>query len=124
MTTPAEVMTFLRKNYPIVENDENDSIVKFVWRWEDGRTQIVLIQILGTLLRVMSPFAKKSAISADKALTSSVSIFGVVLIGDFYCLTHTVLLENADTNEIEEPIRIVAIHADEFEKALGMGDSL
>jgi hypothetical protein len=120
MATPAEAVAYLRQNFKILS--ENGSLLSFGWNLEGGRTQLVIVEVRDNLLRILSRVAKGGTVSAEKLLTENDSIWGVALLEGDYYLTHTVLLENADANEIAGPLEIVAIHADELEEKLGLGD--
>ena len=121
MATRAEALAFIKGNFKV--EDLGDDFLKLVWNFEDtGRSQLVFVEVRDSLLIVLSPIADVGAVSADKIIDLSESIFGVVKRGELLCLTHVVLLENADANEIEAPLELVAVHADELEEALGLGD--
>ena len=95
----------------------------------DGRSQMALIgryDFEGDNLdhiRVMSPFAKTSDISAEQAL-SQAKLFGVCSTGTYYCLTDSIPIAEADANDVLVPLQLLSLLADQAEQAFGTHDSL
>lgn len=121
MATVLEVKSFLRKNLRIEELD-GTGIMKVHWELESGRTQVVLIDFTEKFMRILSPFAEEGKINVERALDVNEQVWGISKVLGLYSLTHVVLLENADPNEIMEPLLVVAAAADEVERKLGLGD--
>jgi hypothetical protein len=120
MASQAQVKEFLRKNYKIASEDGN--LLAFGFNLPNNRSQLVLVEVREELMRVLSRVANESQVSADRLLSESDSIFGIAKIEDAFWVTHVVFLDNVDSNEISEPIRIVCVLADELEMKLGLGD--
>jgi hypothetical protein len=121
MATSAEAISFIKSNFKV--EDLGDNLLKMLWTFtETNRSQLLFVEVRDSVLLVLSPFAGAGQVSADKALEISESIFGIVKRADQLFLTHVVLLENADANEIAAPLELVAVHADDLEEALGLGD--
>lgn len=120
MATSAEVINFIKSKFKIASEEGN--LLSMWWTVEDDRSQVVFIETRESLMIVSSPIAEVSDVSADKVLNASDSVFGITVTADAYMLTHVVFLENADANEIEEPLELVAAHADTIQRKLGLGD--
>ncbi len=120
MATRAEALNFIKSNFKV--EDLGDDFLKMVWTFENGRSQLVFAEVRDSLVLVLSPIAEVGRVTADKILDISESVWGIIKRGDLYFLTHVILLENADANEISGPLEILAVHADELEEALGLGD--
>ncbi len=120
MATRAEALSFIKSNFQV--EDLGDDFLKMVWTFENGRSQLVFAEVRDSLVLVLSPIAEVGRVTAEKILDVSESVWGIIKRGDLYFLTHVILLENADPNEISGPLEILAVHADELEEALGLGD--
>ena len=120
MATSAEALAFLRSKFKIASED--GSVLSMWWTVDDDRSQLVFVETRETLMVVSSPIAEVSDVSAAKVLEASDSVFGITITADAYMLTHVVFLENADANEIEEPLELLAAHADTIQRKLGLAD--
>ena len=75
------------------------------------------------MLLVMSPFAKSSDISADKAIDLA-SPYAITRMGEFWVTTDMVPIANFDESEFWFSANLVGIVADNLESKLGGGDVL
>lgn len=75
------------------------------------------------MLLVMSPFAKSSDISADKAVDLA-SPYAITRMGEFWVTTDMVPIANFDESEFWFSANLVGIVADNLESELGGGDVL
>jgi hypothetical protein len=123
MATKAEVRAFLDKNYVLEEIE--GGILKFVFRTDQDRTQLVFAVVDDVKAQFFSPFATTNDVSAEQALDAADSTsFGVKKFGSWYCIVNVNPLDNLDANEIEVSLNILSGIADEIEKNLGLGDNL
>jgi hypothetical protein len=122
MATQKEAIQFIRDNFPSENVDE--SLIKIVVGWDDGRSQLVFAEVLETVIAVSSPFAERTAISAEQAINANTSIFGIGMAGDWFALKHVLPLADLDASELQIGISGLAEIADELEKKLGLGDKL
>lgn len=116
MATRAEVMSHLR-SYSDIE-DLGDGDFKIDWRLDSGRSQMVVMKVLDTVLIMDSPYAKEDDITAAKALGLA-KVFGIAKIGEFYTFRHVVLMEDLDQSEISNALALVAGLADKAEAEVG-----
>ena len=75
------------------------------------------------MLLVMSPFAKSSDISADKAVDLA-SPYAITRMGEFWVTSDMVPIANFDESEFWFSAKLVGIVADNLESHLGGGDVL
>jgi len=120
VATRGEAMKYLRGINGIKEGD--DGLFSYVVRWDDGRSQLVLIRVVDEFIVLSSAFANKDDISAHKALDLAV-IFGVTDMGGYYGLRHVIFLEDLDESEILNGVGWLAARADILESKVG-GDAL
>ncbi len=120
MATSAEALAFLRSKFKIAS--EEGDLLSMWWTVDNDRSQLVFVETRETLMIVSSPIAEVSDVSAAKVLEESDSVFGITNTANAYMLTHVVFLENADANEIEEPLELLAAHADTIQQKLGIAD--
>ncbi len=120
MATSAEALAFLRSKFKIAS--EEGDLLSMWWTVDNDRSQLVFVETRETLMIVSSPIAEVSDVSAAKVLEESDSVFGITNTANAYMLTHVVFLENADANEIEEPLELLAAHADTSQQKRGIAD--
>ncbi len=120
MATSAEALAFLRSKFKIAS--EEGDLLSMWWTVDNDRSQLVFVETRETLMIVSSPIAEVSDVPAAKVLEASDSVFGITNTANAYMLTHVVFLENADANEIEEPLELLAAHADNIQRKLGIAD--
>lgn len=122
MATKQAVIDFLNSNYNVEMLD--GGLIKVVFRFEDGRTQMVLVGFTESepapaLMIISSVFATTNDVSLKKALKAAADgPLGVKLIGDLLTLTHAVPIADLDPSEIETGFSMVAVTADLFEQKL------
>ncbi|MBA3020740.1 hypothetical protein [Propionicimonas sp.] len=125
MATWDAVKTYLVGNYKL-EMIGGGSLVKLLFEFGDGRSQVVFIQHhtdqnkKPTWLDFLSPIGKVAEIDLAAALraTEEYASGGISQIGDLAMLRISVPMENLDRNEIEQPLEFVCVVGDEIEKAL------
>ena len=124
MATWSEIDNFLEGNGFKKEGNLWSGVIKV----NDSRSQMTIIGRYdfegddSDMIRVLSPFAKTSDISAEQAL-SQANLFGVSSTGDYYCFTDTIPIKEADGSDIVTTVALLAIFADKAEQAFGTHDS-
>jgi hypothetical protein len=119
MATWAEVKKYVSSKYSI--NSESADLVQMTFSDGNGRSQMVFVGGDDSVVFIKSPFAKIGEVQPGKIFDNA-GIFGVSVIGELYCLTHTMLTPTLDALEIDVPLAILVTEADQLEKALGLGD--
>lgn len=119
MATWAEVKKYISNKYTI--DDASDSLLRMTFNAENGRSQMVFVGGGDTAVVIRSPFAKVGEVQPGKIFDNT-GIFGVTVIGELYCLTHTMLTETLDSLELDVPLELLVSEADQLERALGLGD--
>jgi hypothetical protein len=119
MATWAEVKKYVTSKYSV--NNASDDLIQMTFNGENGRSQIVFVGGGDTVMFIKSPFAKIGEVQPGKIFDNA-GIFGVTVVGDLYCLTHTMLTGTLDALELDVPLALLVTEADELEKTLGLGD--
>jgi len=121
MATPAEAHDFVKRTYSYTEYTGSNLGVEM--EMGDLRTQMVFFDTTETFAIFTSAFARKNDITADEVFEySTISPWGVKLIGENYCVVHLAPLENLDVNEITAGFDLVALVADKIEKKISRLD--
>ena len=93
---------------------------------DEGRTQLFLVRDdpEEKLYIILSPFARKDAISAEAAwqLTAHFT-WGARLFADMYCFIRTIPY-GSDGKTVAEAVGYLTSLADSVEKSLGLGDDV
>jgi hypothetical protein len=122
MATQQAVIEFLNSNYNVEMLD--GGLIKVVFKFEDGRTQMVLVGFTESkpapaLMITSSVFATTDDVSLKKALRASADgPLWVKLIGDLLAVTHAMPIADLDPSEIETGFSMVAVTADLLEQQL------
>jgi hypothetical protein len=125
MATWSEIDNFLEGN----GFKKNGNLWSGVVKVSDNRSQVAIIGRYdfegddADMIRVLSPFAKTSDISAEQAL-SQANLFGVCSTGEFYCFTDTIPIQDADGSDIVTTVALLSVFADKAEQAFGTHDSM
>lgn len=121
MATAAEAKEFIKNNYSVIEL--SNGYLQAEIEYSNLRSQIVFFSATDRHGVFISPFAKSIDITAEQVFNyADVSPWGVKLIGTDYCVVHLAPLENLDVNEIEDGFQLVALVADNIEKAISQRD--
>jgi len=124
MATVEEIRGFIEETYS-VKWEEGSSLVSINFDLGNGRSQLVMVGVIGKALVAASPFAKISDISADQALSISNTHKPVTLLGDsYYGHSSAFPLENLQPDEVLHVIEFITQIADDSERELGLGDAL
>lgn len=121
MATWKAVQQYLVQNFGA--EGVTDRIMAATLDMPAGRSQQVLVtfqdhEATGGWVRVASKIGFPADLDLlEAAMTASDSLCGgIVVIGDYAYLRHSIPLENLDSNELHHPINIVALGADNIEK--------
>lgn len=123
MATVAEAKQFIESNYDfkILE----DQSYRIIFNGDDGRTQLVFVDVNDTNIQVSSPFASVEDVTPKQALTANAKFsLGMQLMGDYYIVKYFMLLADVDSSEILDGFRLTAAIADDLEKELVGADKL
>jgi hypothetical protein len=123
MATAAEAKQFIESNYDfkILE----DQSYRIIFNGDDGRTQLVFVDVNDTNIQVSSPFASVEDVTPKQALTANAKFsLGMQLMGDYYIVKYFMLLADVDSSEILDGFRLAAAIADDLEKELVGADKL
>jgi hypothetical protein len=123
-----DLVTFIRQTYDVVqyEPDEIRIRVSFAKDPEDilGRRQIMVVahEILDQKedwVQIATPFARVGEVDLQEVLTevgNTIVVGGVVLMGEYLVLRHSLPLINLDINEFTDPLDLVASGAEQLER--------
>jgi hypothetical protein len=125
-----DVKAFLKKNYQVEKEEGN--LIYIIRQFDDGRSQLVLVTSVAdtntniTWLQTYSPVGLIAAGSLNQALEDLDKSFvgGLVKLGDKHFVKHSTPIENLSVDEIDLPLRYVAIAADILEEKYVGGDQL
>ena len=119
-----QVKSYIYQNYQ-VSGDSGD-ILTLLLDTGNGRSQIVHVGHFDADDQssiMLSVFAQKSTVSADRVLTATeIILAGIRSTGDLYAVSHMQLLETIDEPEIDWQMVLVASYADQLEEYLGLVD--
>jgi hypothetical protein len=120
MATEDEVIAHIRSYNDVT--DLGDGMFTVNWPLDDGRSQIVILTVSDTFVALVSPFAEKDAISAERAV-SLAKVFGVCdMNGRFYGLRNILLIEDLGDNTVSGLVKmahVIAVRADAIESEVG-----
>ena len=126
MATWQQVKSYIYANYNV--SKDSGEMITLLFDMGNGRSQLVFVGLLDigeySSIRLSSPFAKWSNVSAERALRATESTgVGICSIGDYLATTHSQLLATVDEAEIDWPLAYVTSTADKLEQQLGQGDA-
>lgn len=128
MATWGDFHRFIKENYRIQE-DRGDLLV-LVFELDRDRSQLVVLErqsfraSSGEWVLISSPIGKAADIDVALALSTANNhvVGGLTIDEDLLITRHAVPLANLDTNEIEEPLQVLCLMADQMEASLIGGD--
>jgi hypothetical protein len=128
MASWVDLVTFIRTEYRVsrVEPDEIRIEVEF----EDERRQAVVVyrEVLDQReewVQIASPCGKAAEVNLLALLTeigATAVVGGLVIMGEYVAVRHSLPLETLDINEFVDPLALVAGVADELEEKFTGGD--
>lgn len=123
-----DLVAYIRNSYDVIhfEPDELRIRVSFAEDDEDlfGRRQIMVVahEILDQKedwVQIATPFATVDQVDLREVLTevgNTIVVGGIVLMGDYVVLRHSLPLINLDINEFTDPLDLVASGAEQLER--------
>jgi hypothetical protein len=121
MATESEIKKFIEKNYNFEVLDSG--AYKIVMDGDDGRSQLVFVEVGDTWFNAFSPFADMDDVTPKQALLANAEyILGMQILGNMYCVKYAVLIADLDESEVVFGIQYTVGIADQLEKELVGGD--
>ncbi|TDV57897.1 hypothetical protein [Actinophytocola oryzae] len=123
-----DLVTYIRQSYDVIkyEPDEVRIRVSFADDEDDllGRRQIMVVahEVLDERedwVQIATPFARIEQVDLQEVLTeagNTIVVGGIVLMGDYVVLRHSLPLINLDINEFTDPLDLVASGAEQLER--------
>jgi hypothetical protein len=123
-----DLVAYIRISYDVIlfEPDEVRIRVSFADDEDDllGRRQIMVVrhEVLDgqeDWVQIATPFARVEQVNLQEVLTEAgdtIVVGGVVLMGDYVVLRHSLPLINLDINEFTDPLDLVASGAEQLER--------
>ena len=128
MANWGDLVAYIRHSYDVIQYkpDEVRIRVSFAKDEDDllGRQQIMVVahEILDQKedwVQIATPFARIEQVDLREVLTEvgdTIVVGGVVLMGDYVVLRHSLPLINLDINEFTDPLDLVASGAEQLER--------
>jgi hypothetical protein len=123
-----DLVSYIRYSYDVIQYkpDEVRIRVSFAEDEEDllGRRQIMVVahEVLDRRedwVQIATPFARVGQVDLREVLAEAghtTVVGGIVLMGDYLVLRHSLPLINLDINEFTDPLQLVASAAEELER--------
>lgn len=129
MTSWRDLATFIRQQYKVVRDEPDELRIRIRFQSdpeEEERTQIVVIarEVLDRRdewIQIATPFARVDEVDVVGVLAevgNTTVVGGVVVMGDFLVLRHSLPLANLDLNEFVDPLALVTSSAELLEEQL------
>ncbi|GAB3567563.1 hypothetical protein GCM10027445_16020 [Amycolatopsis endophytica] len=130
MTSWRDLATFIRQQYKVVRDEPDELRIRIRFHPEDEeaeeRTQIVVIarEVLDRRdewIQIATPFAHVDEVDVLGVLTEvghTTVVGGVVVMGEYLVLRHSLPLANLDLNEFVDPLALVTSSAEMLEEQL------
>ncbi|QUQ65891.1 hypothetical protein [Kutzneria sp. CA-103260] len=133
MAAWADLVRFVDREYDVTRRGADEVRVRIHYSGEDvdddERTQIAVVareQVDGQeWVQIATPFARVGEVDVRQVLASvgaTTVVGGVVIMGDYLVLRHSLPLRNLDLNEFVEPLELVAGSAELLEEQFTGGD--
>jgi hypothetical protein len=123
-----DLVAYIRQSYDVIRYEPNEVRIRVSFAEDDddllGRRQIMVVahEILDQKedwVQIATPFARLEQVDLREVLTeagNTVVVGGVVLMGDYVVLRHSLPLINLDINEFTDPLDLVASAAEQLER--------
>jgi hypothetical protein len=123
-----DLVAYIRQTYDVIQYkpDEVRIRVSFLKDEDDiiGRRQIMVVahEILDQKedwVQIATPFARLHQVDLQEVLSEvgdTIVVGGIVLMGDYVVLRHSLPLINLDINEFADPLDLVASGAEQLER--------
>jgi hypothetical protein len=123
-----DLVAYIRHSYDVVQYKPDEVRIRVSFAEDDedilGRRQIMVVahEILDRKedwVQIATPFARIEQVDLREVLTevgNTIIVGGIVLMGDYVVLRHSLPLINLDINEFTDPLQLVASGAEELER--------
>ncbi|MFD4197047.1 hypothetical protein [Amycolatopsis thermoflava] len=129
MTSWRDLATFIRQQYKVVRDEPDELRIRIRFQSdpeEEERTQIVVIarEVLDRRdewIQIATPFARVDEVDVVAVLAEvghTTVVGGVVVMGEYLVLRHSLPLANLDINEFVDPLALVTSSAELLEEQL------
>ncbi|OXM73618.1 MULTISPECIES: hypothetical protein [Amycolatopsis] len=129
MTTWRDLATFIRQQYKVIRDEPDELRIRVRFQSdpeEEERTQIVVIarEVLDRRdewIQIATPFARVDEVDVVGVLAEvghTTVVGGVVVMGEYLVLRHSLPLANLDINEFVDPLALVTSSAELLEEQL------
>ncbi|NIH87760.1 hypothetical protein [Amycolatopsis granulosa] len=129
MTSWRDLATFIRQQYKVVRDEPDELRIRIRFQSdpeEEERTQIVVIarEVLDRRdewIQIATPFARVDEVDVAAVLAEvghTTVVGGVVVMGEYLVLRHSLPLANLDLNEFVDPLALVTSSAELLEEQL------
>ncbi|AIJ25324.1 MULTISPECIES: hypothetical protein [Amycolatopsis] len=129
MTSWRDLATFIRQQYKVVRDEPDELRIRIRFQSdpeEEERTQIVVIarEVLDRRdewIQIATPFARVDEVDVVGVLAEvghTTVVGGVVVMGEYLVLRHSLPLANLDINEFVDPLALVTSSAELLEEQL------
>jgi hypothetical protein len=127
VATWRDLVNFIRQEYVVIRDEPEEIRIRLRYGREDDdqeRTQMVVIarEVLDRRedwIQIASPFAKVDEVDLTAVLEevgSTTVVGGVVIMGPYLVLRHSLPLVNLDINEFVDPLVLVTGAAEDLEE--------
>jgi hypothetical protein len=128
VATWRDLVTFIRRQYEVVRDDPDEIRIQLQYGDDEDvrqRTQMVVVarEVLDRRedwIQIASPFARVDDVDVRAVLEevgSTTIVGGVVIMGPYLVLRHSLPLVNLDINEFVDPLEMVTGAAEDLEAA-------
>jgi hypothetical protein len=123
-----DLVAYIRHSYDVIQYKPDEVRIRVSFAEDDedilGRRQIMVVahEILDRKedwVQIATPFARIEQVDLREVLTevgNTIIVGGIVLMGDYVVLRHSLPLINLDINEFTDPLQLVASGAEELER--------
>lgn len=127
MATWRDLVTFIRREYEIMRDEPDEIRIRIHYgepEDREQRTQMVVVarEVLDgreDWIQIACPFARLEQVDLVRVLTevgATTVVGGIVLMGPYLVLRHSLPLLNLDINEFVDPLEMVTGAADDLEE--------
>ena len=123
-----DLVAYIRHSYDVIQYKPDEVRIRVSFGSDEddllGRRQIMVVahEILDQRedwVQIATPFARVEQVDLREVLTeagNTTVVGGVVLMGDYVVLRHSLPLINLDINEFTDPLDLVASGAEQLER--------
>jgi hypothetical protein len=123
-----DLVAYIRHSYDVIQYKPDEVRIRVSFAKDDedllGRRQIMVVahEILDQKedwVQIATPFARIEQVDLHEVLTevgNTIVVGGIVLMGDYVVLRHSLPLINLDINEFTDPLDLVASGAEQLER--------